>query len=251
VVWKQDLAKLRQDLKTQEANSPVPAVAPPAKSTQQPVTPRPLEEEDALFLATVGKVTANTTKPAENPAEPVEFEEAMSKLGGLKLKASGMLTPLSAERLHRDSKTGEQLSWEKSGVEMVSQSESEIQYESAAIDNNEGHTGREYDEDTGAVMSFPEKIQLAAGMTIEVDGQIDLRNHNAEDARERLKERVLDGQCLGWRSLHVILGNSKQLHQAFIDYINSPQSHSLTKYAQAPIPMGGAQAWILYYSNPV
>jgi hypothetical protein len=92
-------------------------------------------------------------------------------------------------------------------------------------------------------------IHLAAGMTIDVDGVLDLRNHNEADATERLKERVLDGVCLGWRALHVILGNSGPLRQVVLDYLASPSAHPLSKYAEAPVPMGGANAWILYFCH--
>jgi hypothetical protein len=258
MVWKQDLAKLKQDLKAQEVEKPVPARVVPSKTAQQPITPRSLEDEDALFLASVGRVAANTPKPTENPAKPkptantqmpaehtAEFHEAMSRLGGIKPKVSGVPISLDAKEPGVNSELLPTLSPEKISMDISSPPMSET----ATIDNPDSHDNHDAEKSVGATMSFPQKIQLAAGMTIEVDGQLDLRNHSAEDARERLMERVLDGQCLGWRSLHLILGNSKQLHQVFTDYINSPQSHPLTKYAQAPVPMGGTQAWVLYYSH--
>ena len=92
-------------------------------------------------------------------------------------------------------------------------------------------------------------IQLAAGMAIEVDGVLDLRNHTLSDARERLKERVEDAGYLGWRSIHVILGPSEALKQGFLAFLTTPAAKPVVRYAQAPIPMGGLQAWIVYLAG--
>ncbi|HWQ10454.1 MAG TPA: Smr/MutS family protein, partial [Holophaga sp.] len=89
-------------------------------------------------------------------------------------------------------------------------------------------------------------IQLAAGMAIDVDATLDLRGHSGTDALERLKERLLDGHLLGWRTLHVHLGPSEALRTIFLEFLASPEAALVARYAQAPIPMGGAQAWILY-----
>jgi hypothetical protein len=86
-------------------------------------------------------------------------------------------------------------------------------------------------------------------MAIEVDGHLDLKGHERVDAQERLKERLLDGYALGWRTLHVHLGPSQDLRDMLLDLLASPEGRCLSRYAQAPIPMGGAQAWILYFRN--
>jgi hypothetical protein len=96
----------------------------------------------------------------------------------------------------------------------------------------------------------PLLIHLAAGMAVEVDGVLDLRGHSRADALERLKERILDGQALGWRTCHVLFGHSEELADAFAEFLRSPEASSVARYAQAPIPMGGSQARILYYSGP-
>jgi DNA-nicking Smr family endonuclease len=94
------------------------------------------------------------------------------------------------------------------------------------------------------------QIQLAAGMAIVVDGSLDLKGHARSDAEERLKERILDGYALGWRTLHVVVGSSAELRQMVLDLLMSPAGRCVARYAQAPVPMGGAQAWILYFRGP-
>jgi hypothetical protein len=83
-------------------------------------------------------------------------------------------------------------------------------------------------------------------MAIEVDGLLDLKGHSPLDAVERLKERILDGHLLGWRTLHIQLGPAEELKQAFLAFLTGPEAGLIARYAQAPIPMGGSQAWILY-----
>jgi DNA-nicking Smr family endonuclease len=94
------------------------------------------------------------------------------------------------------------------------------------------------------------QINLAAGMAIVVDGSLDLKGHALRDAEERLKERILDGYALGWRTLHVQVGASPELRQMVLDLLMSPAGRCVARYAQAPVPMGGAQAWILYFRGP-
>jgi len=67
---------------------------------------------------------------------------------------------------------------------------------------------------------------------------------------ERFRERVQDGVFLGWRTLHVTLGASEELRSCFLEFLGKGEAPSITRYAQAPIPMGGNQAWILYYLSP-
>ncbi len=93
----------------------------------------------------------------------------------------------------------------------------------------------------------PKLIHLAAGMAIEVDGSLDLRAHSVADARERLRERIQDGRFLGWRTLHLHLGPEPGLHEMLQSCIRGAEAPFILQYAQAPIPMGGSQAWILYF----
>jgi hypothetical protein len=85
-------------------------------------------------------------------------------------------------------------------------------------------------------------------MAIEVDGSLDLRGHSAVDLVERLKERLLDAQVLGWRTLHVIIGPSAEPREVLLAFLRSPEARVLARYAQAPVPMGGPSAWILYFT---
>jgi hypothetical protein len=96
-----------------------------------------------------------------------------------------------------------------------------------------------------AAQTLPARFQLAAGMAIEVDGTLDLRGHSLSDALERLKDRLGDGQVLGWRSLLVTLGPDPVLHEGLLNLLASGEA-PVARYAQAPVPMGGTQAWLLY-----
>ena len=232
MVWSKDLAKLKQDLKAHEGSSlPNPPVQS-AKPNPPPATPKSLDEEDALFLSTVGKAVTVAPKGHEVAGEPDGFKDAMSQLKGIKQMDSDI--PISAELECQDIQPENPGAIPKD-MEVTAQTQ---------VVSKKPH---ERDNSIKPPNKPPCLIQLAAGMVIEVDGVLDLRNHTVEDARERLKERVLDGVFLGWRTLHIILGNSESLNQAFIDYINSPQSNPLVRYAQAPVPMGGTKAWVLYY----
>jgi hypothetical protein len=91
------------------------------------------------------------------------------------------------------------------------------------------------------------EIHLAAGMAVDVDGDLDLRGHGRKDGEERLKERILDGYALGWRTLHVKVGSAPELREMVLELVKSPEGKCVARYAQAPVPMGGAQAWILYF----
>jgi hypothetical protein len=87
-------------------------------------------------------------------------------------------------------------------------------------------------------------------MAIEVDGSLDLRGHSLSDAMERLKDRLGDGKVLNWRTLQVTLGPDSTLHQGLLDMLDSGQAPMVARYAQAPVPMGGTQAWLLYLGPP-
>jgi dsDNA-specific endonuclease/ATPase MutS2 len=84
-------------------------------------------------------------------------------------------------------------------------------------------------------------------MAVEVDATLDLRGHSVPDALGRLRDRIEDGAFLGWRTLHVILGEGPGLHEALLAFLQESPAGRIGRYAQAPIPMGGAQAWVLYY----
>jgi hypothetical protein len=99
-------------------------------------------------------------------------------------------------------------------------------------------------------VAAPVRFQLAAGMALEVDGTLDLRGHSLPDALERLKDRLGDGLVLGWRSLQVTLGPDPLLHEGLMDLLASGQAPMVARYAQAPVPMGGSQAWLLYFGPP-
>jgi hypothetical protein len=86
-------------------------------------------------------------------------------------------------------------------------------------------------------------------MAIEVDGMLDLRGNSRSDAMERLKDGLGDGAVLGWRTLQVILGPAPELHEALLELLNSGEIPMVSRYAQAPIPMGGNQAWLLYFGS--
>jgi hypothetical protein len=242
MVWSNDLAKLKQSLKADEGKS---APAPPAK-TPTPKVHKSLEEEDAMFLTAMGKAILAPSKPTDGAGagsgpkgqgagSGSEFGEAMQDLKGLKplepkanVAAKPTKAPVGTDHKH----TG--------GQHRVAASAASVATVATA-------TRPPSDAHAAAVHPPPAMIHLAAGMTIDVDGVLDLRNHNQVDAAERLKERVLDGACLGWRAMHVILGNSEPLRQVVLDYMASPQAHPLSKYGEAPVPMGGANAWILYF----
>ena len=258
MVWSKELAKLKQGLKAKDTLNVGIAAPVPTKQAAAPVVPRTLEEEDALFLTAVGKSVSHSTVPrhmeARDPED--EFYQAMSQLKGI--KPSSLCSPIQRDGQRVAALVGQpaiSLSAQQSPKIGSAKTTAEINsthrtncavpmlgIEGTALAEGNKEDGRAMDD-----WAKPEEIQLAAGMVIEVDGQLDLRNQNETDARERLTERVLDGQCLGWRSLHVILGSSDSLRQVLYDYLNSPQSVPLAKYAQAPVPMGGNKAWILYY----
>lgn len=194
--------------------------------------PASMAEEDALFLSAMGmRPTApQRPRPSEAPALPapvaqeVDFSSAMAGLGGLK--------PL--ERRLPEAKPAAApapLPQEKAPVEAAPEPTpapvSPLPLEPPSLGQ-------------------PLRIHLAAGMAIEVDGHLDLRGHSVQDATERLRDRLEDATFMRWRSLHVTLGVEAGLHEALQDLLQSGGLPLVHRYAQAPIPMGGAQAWILY-----
>lgn len=231
MVWNKDLAKLKQDLKTGEE---APPKRPAPKPAPKPAAPRELEDEDALFLAAMGKRRPSAPpepdasplakpSPARPPVEQTDFAEAMTALKGLKPVVSPKLPPRKEPA-----------------------PPPEPVREEPAVEPPPPAPAAETPRAPEPPRWTPPLIQLAAGMAIDVDGSLDLRGHSASDAIERLKERLLDGHLLGWRTFHIQLGASEELRQAFLAFLDGPEAGLIARYAQAPIPMGGAQAWILY-----
>jgi hypothetical protein len=204
-----------------------------------------MDDEDALFLRSMGQPAAPTPILREAssmvlpptqlqpppPDDPESFAQAMAGLKGLKPIDASLPTPSRSPETRADL-----------GVlsppllsQLLAASE-----ETRPLDDLPPPSPESL-KPKGPVL-----IQLAAGMAIEVDGVLDLRNHTLSDARERLKERVEDGGYLGWRSIHVILGPSEALKQGFLAFLTTPAAKPVVRYAQAPIPMGGLQAWIVY-----
>jgi hypothetical protein len=229
MVWNKDLAKLKQELKTDEQTEPKRPVPKPAV---KPAVPRELDDEDALFLAAMGgrRQTVPSTPDAPRQAiqtpqpPPEDFTEAMASLKGMKPVAASKLPPRKEPA---------------SGPAALPPAPVEAPVPEAL-------PAPEPEEALETARWSPQLIQLAAGMAIEVDGLLDLRGHSPADAVERLRERILDGHLLGWRTLHIHLGPGAELRQAFLDFLAGPEANLIARYAQAPIPMGGPQAWILY-----
>lgn len=249
MVWKQDLAKLKQDLKSDEAPARPPQPLP--KRPGAPATQRPLEEEDALFLDSMG---ARRPAPVEKPGplapqaptiaspptgagdEGTAFLEALGGLKGLR--------PLGASTLEAPSRVA------PATPSLPATPESAPPPSVPAMDAPDMPSDPPQPPVPARPQPGPLLIHLAAGMAVDVDGLLDLRGHSLADARDRLKEAVLDGATLGWRTLHVMLGPSEVLKQGFLAFLVGPGAAPIARYAQAPIPMGGPHAWILYYSAP-
>jgi DNA-nicking Smr family endonuclease len=233
MVWNKDLAKLKQELKAEDKTDPK---HPVPKPMPKPAMPRELGDEDALFLAAMGG--ARRTGPQapdgalEGPPPPrpvpekADFTEAMATLKGLK--------PVPSPKIPLRQEAPDPL---PPPVPVEPEAPVLVPPEVVRV---------EVSPQPESARWSPALIQLAAGMAIEVDGTLDLRGHTAVDAMERLKERILDGHLLGWRTLHIQFGASEDLKQALLDYLAGPEANLIARYAQAPIPMGGAQAWILY-----
>lgn len=246
MVWKQDLAKLKQALKS-EGGPPAPP--PPPKPAPRPDA-KPIQDEDALFLAAMGQAPAaprpaaaplsagQEPRPQNAPEPPAEdFGAAMAGLKGMKaLEANPVLATPPAPVVPS-----------VPAPPPPAALPTPIQ---AAADPHDETRDIPPPAAPAKEPPGPRLIHLAAGMAVEVDGALDLRGHSLTDARERLKERVQDAQAMGWRTMHVTLGPSEALRQGFLVFLVSPAAAPLVRYAQAPIPMGGAQAWILYFGGP-
>lgn len=246
MVWKKDLAKLKEELKKEGPPSSPP---PKPKPSPKPTGSSDLGGEDAMFLAAMGLrpppvhvqdkiIASEALQPLEAPkALPAEegFLEVMTALKGLKRAKPSL--PIISEP---PTKLPTPIESAVVSVPLpIVQSGEILKKEIPSLMEPRV---------TESPKREPLLIQLAAGMALEVDGVLDLRGHSRFDALERLKERVLDGQALGWRICHVLLGNSEDLADAFKTFLSSSEAAPIARYAQAPIPMGGTQAWILYYA---
>nr|WP_320132580.1 Smr/MutS family protein [uncultured Holophaga sp.] len=268
MAWKQSLAKLKQDLKAAEGDAPRAAAPKAVPKKVEPVA-KPIEEEDDLFLSAMGvnrrgrglkppmqeapvvKTESGALRaqpkdvgetplsvPAQElPATGDDFGQAMAGLKGMKALAR----PLPGTAPTPGSKPA---SASLPEPEPRPEAEAPLEQEAAAAPP-EGVPA-----DPEPIPPTPQRIQLAAGMAIEVDGSLDLRGHTAADALERVRERVLDGVCLGWRTLHILLGESEESRELLLAYLSAADPRVIPRYAQAPIPMGGAAAWVLYLGKP-
>lgn len=245
MAWKKDLAKLKQDLGKEEG-LPGKVTPPPKARPTHPVS-QSIEEEDNIFLNAMGLRTKQGGPRAEVPRdEPpavlqprpapqesrVEFNSAMGGLKGLKPMTQGL--PQAAPPAPAPAEAPK------------------APEPPAALAPAPEPAPPEAPEprESGPAAPPQVQIQLAAGMAIVVDGSLDLKGHARSDAEERLKERLLDGYALGWRTLHVVVGSSEELRQMVLDLLVSPAGRCVARYAQAPVPMGGAHAWILYFRGP-
>ena len=229
MVWKQDLAKLKQAFP--DPGGPPP---PPVKPKPKPVEVKDLNAEDAFFLAAMGAPAPRPPKvemaapPAQVAAPPVvdvSFDAEILDLKGLK--------PLARNPVLAPPPTAVPATVEVASIAPLPEPPV------AAVELS---VAAEPDPSRG-----PIRIHLAAGMAVEVDAQLDLRNHSVPDALGRLRDRLEDGAHMGWRTLHVVLGEDEALRDALLALLTSGSRLKISRYAQAPIPMGGAQAWVLYY----
>lgn len=244
MVWKQDLAKLKAQLREEPAPPPKKVIPKPLDAS-----PRSIEEEDALFLAMMGRskpaVPAPTGRPVEERPAPVveappkpgpaDFQDALAGLKGLKRMGSDPLlsaalapAPLPVKVASPEPPPA------PAALQAAEVPEPEPEVEITAPAPGIAKPGQ------------PQRIQLAAGMAIEVDGSLDLKGHSLQDALERVKDRTADAQYLRWRSLLVNLGTSPDLHEGFLALVTAGGLPGVTRFAQAPVPMGGTQAWVLY-----
>ncbi|GLH74218.1 hypothetical protein GETHLI_27200 [Geothrix limicola] len=246
MAWKQDLAKLKQQLDPEPAAAP----KPPPKPAPKPATPVVLDDEDAVFLSAMG-LKRSAPKPAQaaslpaaqgpiseapaavEPTAPETFQEALKDLKGLK--------PLSKGLPDRAASTPAR------AVAVPKPSPAPVP---VPVQASKPATPTLPEPESSAHPVVPLRFQLAAGMAIEVDASLDLRGHSLADAIERLKDRLGDGLVLGWRSLQVTLGPDPTLHEGLLALLASGQAPMVARYAQAPVPMGGTQAWLLYFGPP-
>jgi DNA-nicking Smr family endonuclease len=263
MTWKKDLAKLKQALGQEEIPPARPAPPPRAGNPKEPV--RSIEEEDQVFLSAMG-TRAKSPRP-EAPGAPLErprltpapagpaaageFNSAMGDLKGLKPMRQG---PAAAAPRTPSAAPGPG----PAAGKLAAQAPVPEPPEPAPAPAPEPVSAPSQSvarippgEAQGPAGPPQAQIHLAAGMAVVVDGSLDLKGHGRSDAEERLKERILDGYALGWRTLHVIVGASPELRQMVLELLSSPAGRCVVRYAQAPVPMGGSQAWILYFRSQI
>ena len=272
MVWKQDLAQLKQQLKPDQEPTGPPSLPP--KPVPPPLPSQSLEDADLLFLRAMGGVavppapiTSNPMKETDKDSSPTavfpstlnnvsrvlsveessgDFSQALGDLKGLRLLSKNPLfsapspsvAPLPVVAIPQSPEVQAQLPTPIPIIE-----ETTAHPSSPDADNTDIPIAP---QGVPHIRSGPVLMHLAAGMAIEVDGTLDLRRHSLNDAKERLKDRIRDGVALRWRTLLVTLGPHEALKQGFLAFLTTPQAQSISRYAQAPVPMGGAQAWVLY-----
>lgn len=242
MAWKHALAKLKQDLKAE------PEAAPPPKPKVLPKPegpPRSMEDEDAMFLAAMGRRAPQAPAsrrpapevaapaPAPVPPDATDFRTAMEGLKGMKSIPKGAPETLVAPPAPAVAPPVDP------APPPPAPPEEPAAQPPVAVEPPP--------PSAPSVSSGPRLIHLAAGMAIEVDGVLDLRAHSVADARERLVERIQDGRFLGWRTLHIHLGPDPALRDMLLALLKGEEAGPLLQYAQAPVPMGGSQSWILYF----
>ena len=282
MVWKQDLAQFKQQLKPDQ--EPTGPPSPPPKPVPPPFPSQSLEDADLLFLRAMGGVavppapiTSNPMKETGKDASPTavfpitlnnvpralgveessgDFSQALGDLKGLRPLSKNPMFSAPSPSVALSAMVAIPQST-KVQAELPAPIPTPITTEElpAHLSSPDPDTDTT-DTDTADtpialqkvphIQSGPVLMHLAAGMAIEVDGALDLRRHSLNDAKERLKERIRDGVALRWRTLLVTLGPHEALKQGFLAFLTTPQAQSISRYAQAPIPMGGAQAWVLY-----
>lgn len=271
MAWKQDLAKLKQQLAPEDPARP--AAKPLPKPVPKPAGPASLDDEDSVFLSAMGLKPAASRPPVKTPLTPAPtveappplpptpetFQEALKDLKGLKPMARSLqgqldrepqvqvppLSPVQAQNQAPPPLPPSQAPPQPPAPPILLVPAPAPMPEKAAALVPMVVPGP---APAAGATSTPVRFQLAAGMALEVDGMLDLRGHSVPDAVERLKDRLGDGLVLGWRSLQVVLGPDPKLHEGLLDLLGSGQVPMVARYAQAPVPMGGSQAWLLYFT---
>lgn len=235
---------------------------PPPKPRPLPVPNQSLDDADLMFLMAMGGVavpsepsisslSASPSPPMPPPptAPDVAFNAALGELKGLRALPSNPLLKDDLAPPNPAPRSGSppppDLGKAPEARASTSDAPETLQGDGPQI--SPPHQAPE----PPRVKPGPMLIHLAAGMAIEVDGTMDLRRHSLNDARERLKEGVKDASAMQWRTLLLTFGPNEALKQGFLAFLTTPQAQqSISRYAQAPIPMGGDQAWIIYLNPP-
>lgn len=259
MAWKQDLAKLKQQL-APEVLPPAPKQAP--KPLEKPTGPVPMEDEDAFFLAAMGlKPSAPKKAPRPSgmdvpvatgtpPPPPETFEEALRDLKGLRPLPKDL--PRVAQPTAPPRPPGvPPLPQPLPPPTASPKAPAPVSIPCPELALPSDHPDLPSWPVLAPAVPFlrPTLFQLAAGMALEVDATLDLRGHSLSDAMERLKDRLGDGHLLGWRILQVSLGSDPVLHEGLLTLLASGEVPMVLRYAKAPIPMGGSEAWLLYLGS--